>query len=233
MKRKAVLLLMAATFAFASAAKADNITLLGFTGFDYVQANPNPGGAAPGFLQTGDAYHAVGFVTSFHSMLTGVVTPATQEYTFFLDNATATTSSYVNDVLEVTFSNNASVTVYEDARFGGTAAVYGVNPPNATAPSTFIDGTNALTADVDNLTLVYDYNTAQGNFEGTATLVGGSKLFAIPPAQRGGWVLGGLAGAPNATVPAGYVNQVNGEIQIPGATSATQKTWGSLKALYR
>ncbi|MEO5987653.1 MAG: hypothetical protein ABIU54_02030 [Candidatus Eisenbacteria bacterium] len=86
---------------------------------------------------------------------------------------------------------------------------------------------------MDNLALVYDYTTNQGNFQGSATLVGGSKLYAIPSGQRGGWVLGGLAGAPNATVPAGYVNQLSGEIQIPGATSATQKTWGSLKALYR
>ena len=233
MKRNAVLLLLAATFSFATAAKADNITLLGFTGFDYVQSGPGPGGAPPGFLQVGNSYHAVGFVTSFHSMMTGVINNATNEYTFYIDNASVTASSYVNDVLEVNFANNATLTVYEDSRSTGTAASYGINPPNATAPSTFIDGTNALTADVDNLTLVYDYTTAQGNFEGTASLVGGSKLYVIPPAQRNGWVLGGLAGAPNATVPAGYVNQISGEIQIPGATNATQKTWGSLKALYR
>ena len=233
MKRNAVLLILAATFSFATAAKADNITLLGFTGFDYVQANPNPGGMAPGFLQTGDEYHAVGFVTSFHSMLSGVVTPATDEYTFYLTDATVTASSYVDDVLEVVFANNATLTVYEDSRSSGTAASYGINPPNPTAPPTFIDGVNALQADVDNFALIYDYNTAQGNFQGTASLVAGSKLFAVPVAQRSGWVLGGLAGAPNASVPTGYVNQINGEIQIPGATSATQKTWGSLKALYR
>ena len=95
MKRNAVLLILAATFSFATAVKADNITLLGFTGFDYVQ-----GGMAPGFLQTGDEYHAVGFVTSFHSMLSSVVTPATDEYTFYLTGATVTASSYVDDVLE-------------------------------------------------------------------------------------------------------------------------------------
>lgn len=232
MKRKAVLLLLAATLALASAAHADNITLLGFTGFDYVQG-PGPGGGSQGFLQPGDSYHAVGFVTSFHPMMSGAVTPSTDEYTFYLDNASVTTSSYVNDVLEVTFANDATLTVYEDSRSSGTPGAYGMNPPNATAPSSFIDGSAALIADVDNFVLIYDYTTLQGNFEGSATLVGGSKLYAIPPAQRGGWVLGGLAGSPNASVPVGYVNQVSGEIQIPGPTGTTQKTWGSLKALYR
>lgn len=233
MKRNAVLLLLAATFSFATTAKAANITLLGFTGFDYVQQGPTPNGMSPGMLQVGDNYHAVGFVTSFHSMLSGVVTPAANEYTFYLDFATVSSSSYVDDVLEVTFVSNALLTVYEDSRATGTNADYGVNPANATSPSTFVDGVNALQADVDNFVLIYDYNTAQGNFQGEANLVSGSKLFAVPPAQRAGWVLGGLAGAPNATVPAGYVNQISGEIQIPGATSATQKTWGSLKSLYR
>ncbi|MEO5987652.1 MAG: hypothetical protein ABIU54_02025 [Candidatus Eisenbacteria bacterium] len=142
MKRRAVLLIMVTTCALATVAKADNITLLGFTGFDYVQALPTSSG--PGFLHTGDDYHAVGFVTSWHSMMSGAVTPATEEYTFYLDGATATSSTYVDDVLEVTFSNNAAFTVYEDSRASGTPASYGVNPPNPTAPPTFVDGINAL-----------------------------------------------------------------------------------------
>jgi hypothetical protein len=45
--------------------------------------------------------------------------------------------------------------------------------------------------------------------------------------------MSGHAGRPNATVPDGYVNQLDGEIQIPSVTPTSHKTWGSLKALYR
>jgi hypothetical protein len=137
---------------------------------------------------------------------------------------------FSNNVLEVAFAPHARMRLYEDGANNGD---YGTNPVNATSPSTFIDGTLMLGADVNNLILVFDYDTNQGNFQGEATLDEGSDLNLIPPGRRAGWVMSGTAGRPNATIPAGYVNQLAGEMQIPTVVAGEKTTWGHLKALYR
>ncbi len=236
MKRRALLLLLAAV-TFAAPAYSQTQTLFGFTGFDYVAA-PGPGGlrasspSESSFLGVADQYHALGFITSFSPILVGLDNVA-NEYTFHLYDATVATSTLFGNVLEVSFADNARMRAFEDSRTTGTAAVYGINPANGTSPSTFEDGTLILGADVDQLVLVYDYDSNQGNFIGTATLDEGSLIGQIPPSQVGGWVMSGLAGRPNATVPQGYINQLSGELVIPTATNSKAKSWGSIKTLYR
>jgi hypothetical protein len=90
-----------------------------------------------------------------------------------------------------------------------------------------------VTGDVDNFVLVYNFSTSQGSFAGNMTLDGGPDLTYVPIPQRAGWVLGGLLGPPNATIPTGYDHQVDGECRIPGKTPAAHTTWGAIKALYR
>ena len=64
------------------------------------------------------------------------------------------------------------------------------------------------------------------------TLDEGSDLaLYVPPAQRSGWILG--AQNDNASVPAGYDNQVNGNCVVPGPTTGINSSWGAIKALYR
>jgi hypothetical protein len=230
MKRKAWLLLFAAMTVLAVPAHAQREFLCGFTGFDYL-APQGPGGgpAIPTpFLSNGDGYRAVGFVTAFSPVFTGLLSGA--EHTFYLSDATVVSSSFINNTLEVFFLPHARFDVYEDP---ANNAVYGINPPSATSPSSFTDGTLLIGADVNQLSLVYDYDSAQGNFDGTATLDTGSDLSLIPLSRRSGWVMSGQAGFPNATVPAGYVNQIDGQVEIPSVTPAAHKSWGALKALYR
>lgn len=224
--RKTWLLLLAATFALAAPAHAQRDFLCGFTGFDYVIPLGAPN-TTP-FITTGDEYRAVGFVTSFSTMFAGTV--GAGEHTFYLYDAVVSNSAFDGTVLEVQFAPHARYRIYEDAASNGN---YGVNPPSGTAPSTFTDGSLFLGADIGNLSLVYDYSTSQGNFDGQATLDEGSALWVIAPSRRSGWVLGGHAGQPNGSIPAGYVNQVSGEIQIPSVVPTAHKSWGQLKALYR
>lgn len=226
MKRVALLVLLAAMTSLAVPAQAQRDFLCGYTGFDYV-VPVAPHSGAP-FLADGDEYRGVGFVTSFSTMFNGVT--GAGEHTFALSNAVASGTSFVGGVLEVTFAPHARFRIYEDAANNGS---YGVNPPNGTTPSTFTDGTLFLGADVNTMVLVYDYNTAQGNFEGLATLDEGSALWVVAPSRRAGWVLGGQAGQPNGSIPAGYVNQISGEMQIPSVVPAAHKTWGQIKTLYR
>lgn len=235
MKRKAMLLLFTALLVFAVPAHAD-VFLLGFTGFDYESpdaSDPDVNGST--YLNVGDGYKAVGFITSVGPLLTPWVDTVTNEYTFYLFNLTVTGHNWdaPNQFLDVQFANNGRGRYYEDDRTSGTPGTYGINPPNASAPSTFIDGIVSLGGKIDNFSLYYDYLANQGGFSGAMTLDEGSNLIYIPVAQRAGWVLGGLAGRPNSTVPTGYDNQISGECRIPNATPTTHTTWGAVKSLYR
>lgn len=231
MKRLSRLLALAVLVLFAVPAQsATREFLCGFTGFDYVvPAVPNGGGIPTPFLALNDEYCAVGFVTSVSALLGGATNPA-DEHTFHLSEAMASSVYWDGQVLEVLFAPHARFRLYEDASHN---ADYGVNPVNATSPATFTDGTLILGADVTNLVLVYDYSVNQGNFDCSAALDEGSLLPVIPADQRAGWVMSGTAGRPNSTIPDGYVNQLNGEVQIPTVTPAAHRSWGSIKHLYR
>ena len=225
MKRKALLLIFTAAMALATPVFAQDVFLIGFTGFDYEDADNNAT-----YLDVGEGYKAVGFVTSVGPLLDPYYDPSTYEYTFHMYDLTVGSRFFGGGVLEVYFNNGGRGRYYEDA---GTAASYGINPPNATAPSTFTDGGLLLGGSIDNFVLTYDFNFDQGNFVGQMNLDEGSALVYVPAGQRNGWHLGGLAGRPNATVPDGYDNQIEGECRIPDATPTTTKTWGSIQALYR
>src|SRR5262245_24879018 len=227
MKRAALLLLFA--LACASPALGDEL-LFSFTGFDY--QDPNLSGT---YLDLGEGYRVVGFVTSVGPLLTPYVDFSAYEYTTYLRDLSVVARFFAFPNLTVQFANNARGSYYRDAFpvDGGTAATYGTNPPNATAPSTFIDGTERITGDVDNCVLVYNFSTNQGSFAGNMTIDGGADLIYVPPAQRAGWTLGGLLGLPNPSIPTGYDHQVDGECKIPSTPPAAHVTWGAIKSLYR
>ncbi len=229
MKRVALLLLLVFSIVAAPAFAQTDVFLLGFTGFDYQDPNPDPGN----YLAIGEGYRAVGFVTSFGDLLAPVTDMVANEYTFHLYDLVVQTRFYDGAMIEVTFADAGRVRYFEDPKSGGTAAQYGVNPPNGTAPPTFIDGTLVLGGRVDNFVVTYDYTFNEGSFVGNVAFDEGSLIGTIPPERRDGWTLGGLSGAPNNTVPQGYDHQISGECRIPGPTPATHRTWGAVKALYR
>ena len=238
MKRVALLLLSASLLAFAGPALAsggEDELLFSFTGFDYQDPN-----FSATYLDSLEGYRVVGFMTSSGPLLASYVDFSTYEYTVYIRNLSVIARFFTFPNLTVKFANNGRGSYYADNFPAiGTAATYGINPPNATAPSTFIDGNGSgavgerITGDVDNFVLVYNFNTSQGSFAGNMTLDGGADLIYVPPSQRAGWTLGGLLGPPNATIPLGYDHQVDGECRIPGKTPAAHHTWGAIKALYR
>jgi hypothetical protein len=224
--------------ALAVPAKSD-VFLLGFTGFDYEDPDSSDLTATgANYLNVGDGYKMVGFVTSIGPLLAPHWDTSLNEYTVHLFDLTVTQHVWdaPNQFLDVQFANNGRGRYYEDPLSGGTHGVYGTNPPNATSPSTFIDGTMMLGGDIDQFALFYDYLSEQGGFSGTMTQDEGPSLIYIPAGQRGGWILGGLlrpGAGEGGPVPTGYDNQVVGECRIPDATPTTHKTWGALKSLYR
>ena len=235
MKRFAFLLLCALSVVMTAPkahANAEDILLLGFTGFDYEDPNTNPGT----YLDLLEGYKVLGTLTSVGSYLDPYVDPSVNEYTIYVRDLTVNGRFFTFPNLTVTFFNGGRSSYYEDPIAGGTAANYGINPPNATAPSTFIDGAMQITGSVDNFVLTYNFTTKTGNFFGDMTLDGGPMLVYVPPGQRAGWILAGINDLGlngNPSVPQGYDHQVDGECRIPGKTPATHKTWGAVKALYR
>ena len=230
MKPAALLLVFASFLAFARPAAADEL-LFSFTGFDY--QDPNYSGT---YLDLGEGYNVVGIMTGAGSLLSPVVDFSSYEYTVYLRGMTVNGRFFTFPNLTVTFTNNGRVSYYQDnfPGGGGTAATYGTSPPNATAPATFIDGSERLTGDVDNFVLTYDFSTNKGTITGDVTIDGGADLAAVPPSARAIWTLSGnLLGPPKATIPAGYDHQVDGDVSTPKSTPVVSKTWGALKAPYR
>lgn len=237
MKRKVLLAILAAMFAFAAPAFADQF-LLGFNGFDYHQASP----VSTHYLDVGDKYFSLGFVTSVDPGLLGsYVDFGVNEYTYYMFNLVVGTSFFGGTFLEADFDNSAGgrTRYYQDPISGGTHADYGTNPPNATAPSTFIDGAVALGGKTYNFVVTYDFGLNQGDFSGNMDLDEGIDLIYIPSGQQAGWILGSLSGShsltgpPNPSIPQGYDHQTTGQCRRPSITPTTHKTWGAIKSLYR
>lgn len=238
MKLKAILLLLIAVAAFAAPASATTTydLLFAFTGFDYQYPNTVLGPTLDhsDYLAVGEGYNVVGFVTQFGPDLTPYVNTSTNEYTNYIFGLTVNTHTYFSGFFEADFNNGGRARYYEDSKTTGTHGTYGTNPPNATSPSTFIDGTVGLGGSVDNFILDINFNVspASGTFQGTMNLDEGNELIYIPAGERSGWTLGGTAGVGNPSVPTGYDNQVTGQCQVQ-VTPVEHKTWGSIKALYR
>ncbi len=239
MKRRTLLLLFTAALALARPVHAD-VFLLGFTGFDY--ENPNlvgaPGDGSPlAYLNPGEGYEMVGFITAFDPSLFYADTTV-NEYTIHLFGLISTSHVYAPPVLEV-LTTPGRVRYYEQSKSGGTHGTYAPGPPNAVTPGTFTDGTLMLGGAVNNFGLEFDYSTSQGDFVGEADLDEGPGLVYVPASQRNGWILGGLSGnhelsgPPNPTIPPGYNHQVSGECRRPDPTAARSATWGAIKRLYR
>ena len=233
MKRAVLLLLLALCMTAVPAFAQSDIFLLGFAGYDYENPNSNPGPGPAFYLTPGEGYKALGFTTAFGSYLAPFVNTTANEYTYHYYDLTVQDYFFDGSFLEVVFANSGRGRFYEDSRVSGSPALYGSNPPNLTAPSTFIDGTLILGGRIDYLVLDYDFTANQGGFTGNISFDEGTLLTQIPVAQRDGWTLSGLAGRPNPSIPDGYDHQISGECRIPGPVPATHKTWGAIKALYR
>ena len=239
MKRKvtAWLAVVACLASFSTTARAANIFLLGFDGFDY--QNPN-GNTNPdptiGYLALGEGYRAVGRITSANPAYLSLDF-VNNENTFYVGIAAGdllvTARSYAAPFIQVDCSNGR-VQYWEDPVIGGASNFqYGVNPPNATAPSTFIDGSLLLGGAMSNFSVTYDTDFNLGDWVANVCLDEGDALIYVPNDQRCGWIMAGQLGRPNPTIPQGYDNQVVGRCEIPESTPTTVKSWGAIKNLYR
>jgi hypothetical protein len=133
---------------------------------------------------------------------------------------------------QVGYFDGANFSVYEDPLAGGTSANWGVNPPNATSPSTFVDGSPYLTATTRNWASyinVYTNGQEIGSFEMDLTFTGGTHVGEVGGPGTTGYSFAGLTKNPHASIPTGYKERIDGQQFV---TPVQPSTWGAIKKLY-
>ena len=111
---------------------------------------------------------------------------------------------------------------------------YGINPANATAPSTFVDGTLLLGGMFNSFVLYFDTVNGVGSYEGNVVWNAGTALGTINGIQNNGFTFGGVLNnaAASGTVPQGYDLQADGVIEVNVVVGVEDKTWSGVKSLY-
>lgn len=115
----------------------------------------------------------------------------------------------------------ASIEIWEDPIAGGTAANYAV-------PGTFTDGTLILSGSFTPALTRLRFTSTVGNFSGTVTFSGGSRLGDLPSPV--GWpFVGGWSRA--VTIEPGYDEQWDGKIDLT-SVAVDKSSWGAVKDLF-
>lgn len=227
MKKKAIAFLLgmfALNAGFTPAAGAAQL-LFDYVGYDYESPNPDPSQ----FGELGSGYISLGEVPVLFAPL--VFNTVANEYTYVISGLTAVNRNVVGPFIIVDYAGGA-LDVYEDSRSLGTAYDFGVNPPNATAPPTFVDGTHYLGGALTNFRFVYNTVDNSGSFEANYQVTGGSQLANVPLNLRSGWTFAGVT-SNEINMPEGYEHQVDGQVLVEEVVPAKDTSWGALKANYR
>lgn len=226
MKRLVLLLLLSVLVLPPAVQAQTEEELLDFEGFDFEDPDLNPAE----FGDVGDGYNMFGLVQSANAnfLVTDFVA---NEYTIkfcelvslgFTDFGCFRFVNYTTGRLEV----------YEDSRGAGTAADFGINPPNATLPSTFTDGDMILGGNVNGFSLTLDNCLGTGSASGDVSFDSGSQLGNIPIDAKKIYTFSGLTSGVEV-IPEGFIHQVTGSIKIEQAVQVEDTSWGRMKALYR
>ncbi len=219
-----LMLTLCCALAAPPAARAQSL-LFDYVGFDYESPNPDP----LTFGEAGSGYVGVGTVPFLFAPL--VSNTVANEYTYVMQGLTPTGVQAFGPFRIINYSTG-SITIYEDAKLGGTTADFGNNPPNAVAPATFTDGSAVLVGSLTNFQFVFDTSSGSGSFEAVFNVTGGAQLANFPLNQRKGWTFSGATS--NAlNIPQGYAHQVDGQTFLDAPSAARRTSWGQLKAGYR
>lgn len=210
----------------AGLANAAGTLLVDYVGYDYEYPNPD----TTLFGEAGSGYKEVGLVPNLFSPLS----PDTvnNEYTYYISGLTQSNRTVVGSFVIIDYSGPGTFQVFEDSKSTGTDPVYGVYPPNGTAPGTFTDGTLFLEGSLSSFQVVINTDTNSGSYNAQFDVTGGSQYANVPSNQRMGWSFAGVTGN-ELNKPAGYTHQVDGQIFLNEATPTEKTSWGKLKSIYR
>jgi hypothetical protein len=110
-------------------------------------------------------------------------------------------------------------------------ADWGINPPNATSPSTFADGELLFQGNFVSFMLAINPSIGAGAYEGYLDGVGGTLIQACTGcAYTWGGAFDQNSGA---QILEGYDLQIDGVLEVDGSVDGERTGWGSIKSLYR
>jgi hypothetical protein len=211
-------------------AQGSIVTLIDFSGQMYEEDNtPGEVGFPPS--DPGDVLAAVGFAENLSPLLPWNFADA--EYTIVVSGlVSGGQMEPYPDWYQIPYAGGTIVVVADAFAGGGfTAAEYGVDPPNATAPATFADGATYLVGSIENFTMTYYAVTGTGDFNGDIVWTGGSELDEDVIGSAEGYVFSGTA--QTIASPDGYDLEMVGHIAFDPAIAAEEDSWSGVKNLYR
>lgn len=214
--RKATVLMALASMALAGTAFAQTNQILHVSGNSWETGTFPPS-------DPGDVLNIVGILNDIEQPL--VWDTANYSYTMYVRQLVALGETDVNGTRLASYSGGL-FTIYVD--WLPSNVDYGVNPPNATVPSTFNDGISTyLDGYFTGFSLTFNDATQNGSFSGTLNFTGGDVYNLLNATT--GWTFGAnLAGVS----PTGYDLQVNGDVYLT-VVGVQDESWGGIKSLYR
>jgi hypothetical protein len=178
----------------------------------------------------GDVITVVGVIDLFQDPLDDL-DPVTTEYTVamvdLVSQGTITTVIPGFGTFYATDYAGGRITIYESP---AADAAFGINPPNATSPSTFQNGVVILTGYFTSFHTDTSTLSSTGAYEGNITWDGGTRLADMsgrPGLTTGGWAVDFFDS------PAGYDFHVDGKIDLDGPTAVERSNWGTIKAHHK
>src|SRR5262245_42727733 len=178
---------------------------------------------------SGDVLSFVGVVDAIDSRFG--VNFATEEVTLYASGLTSTGQVDMGGgILSIAY-NGGSLELRRDPSQDHD---YGTNPPNATAPPTFVNGALFLGGTLSSFFMFYDPATGSGAYEADANFTAGSGLATLNQIQANGYTFGGTldANGSGGNLPAGYDLQVDGVIEVEVVVGVQDKSWSQIKGLY-
>lgn len=172
----------------------------------------------------GDEFHFLGvadYVDPIFSVDLGV-----EELTLHAYGLLVASSVDLGGVQMVTYVGGY-MEIYQDT---SNNADWGINPPNATAPSSFADGTLFFAGEFTDMVMFFSPD-GTGTFEGNLDGISGTMIDTSCTGCVYTWG-GAFDGSSGAQLIEGYSLQVDGVLEIDAAVSTDATTWDSVKALY-
>ena len=206
----------------AGSAQAQN-ALIDYQGYAW-----ETGGLPPS--NAGDVLSIVGVVDDLDSRFG--INLLVEEVTLSVANlASAGQVDIGGGILSISYSNG-SIDLWRDPAMDHD---YGVNPPNATAPSSFTNGSLFLGGTFTSFFLFFDPSTGSGAYEGSVVFNSGSGLTTLNQLNANGYTFGGVldTNASGGNVPQGYDLQVDGTIEVEVRIGVEDKSWSTIKEMYR
>lgn len=191
---------------------------------DYLGYAWETGGFLPS--EVGDEFDFVAVTTDADPLLG--VDLGVEEVTYYIYGLTSGGETLEGNGSITVLYSGGTIEVWADA---AQNADFGTNPPNLTAPSTFVDGRLLLRGEFSSFGLNIHPGTGAGTYYGVIDAVAGDLVTDCTGCV---FTWGGAFNQDSgAGIPEGYDLQMDGVLEVDPAVSSQETGWGTLKAGYR